>query len=119
MAALSPSGTHRRIAPRLASGLSREALGHALPPHIKRGLRLIAARENQSLSWVLEQIIYQFFGFLPPTFVGTRTSAVIDPEHHQKLVDRVSRERAARSKAPLEKRATQIPERSKSLSASA
>lgn len=104
---------HRHIAPRLASGLSRTGLGHALPEHIKRGLKLIALRENKSLSWVLESIIYQHFGFTPPTFVGSRQVDVIDPHNHEKVIAQVSRDKAARSKAPLAKRATQIIERSK------
>ena len=105
---------HRHIAPRLASGLSRDSLGHKLPPHIKRGLHLIAARENKSVSWVIEQIIYAHFGFTPPRFVGTRDVSVIDPENHKKLIDRISRDKAARAKAALVKRGTQIIERSKS-----
>ena len=102
---------HRHIAPRLASGLSRDSLGHKLPPHIKRGLHLIAARENQSVSWVLEQIVYQHFGFTPPRFVGTRDVGVIAPENHKKIIDRISRDKSARSKAPLKERGAQIIER--------
>jgi hypothetical protein len=103
---------HRHIAPRLASGFSRDSLGHKLPPHIKRGLHLIAAREHQSVSWVIEQIIYAHFGFTPPRFVGTRDVGVIDPENHKKVIDKVSRDKAARGKAALQKRGTQIIERS-------
>jgi len=105
---------HRHIAPRLASGLSREANGHALPQHIKQGLRMIAARENQSMSWVIEQIIYAFFGFAPPAFVGERGAGVINPEHHARLIKQISREKAekhARQRASLTKRGGQIIER--------
>lgn len=47
----------RRIAPRLASGDCRVPFGHGLPEPVKAGLRSIARMENQSMSWVLEQII--------------------------------------------------------------
>ena len=109
-----PKELHRHIAPRLASGLSRVSNGHALPEHIKTGLRLIAARENQSLSWVIEQIIYNFFGFAPPAFVGERGAGVINPEQHARLIKKISREKAekhAAQRASLTKRAGQIVER--------
>jgi hypothetical protein len=104
---------HRHIAPRLASGQSRVPNAGALPEHIKRGLRLIAERENKSMSWVLEQIIYDYFGFTPPMFVGTRTAESINPEKHQTVVKKVSREKSARSKAALTKRGTTILDRAK------
>lgn len=101
----------RHIAPRLASGRSRVANTGALPEHIKHGLRLIAAREQQSVSWVMEQIIYDYFGFAPPSFVGTREAASINPKDHAKIVKTVSREKETRSKAALSKRATTILDR--------
>jgi len=51
------SHKRRRIAPRLASGDSRVPFGHGLPEAIKLGLKAIAELENQSMSWVLEQLI--------------------------------------------------------------
>jgi len=105
---------HRHIAPRLASGLSRVANAHALPEHIKRGLRMIAMRENQSVSWVLEQIIYNFFGFAPPAFIGERQAAVINPDQHARLIKSISREKHAKhatQRASLTKRGGQIVER--------
>ena len=57
------------IAPRLFSGERRESIGHGLPPEIKAGLRLIASRENKSVSWVLEQIIIEYFGFRKPKYI--------------------------------------------------
>lgn len=59
----------RTIAPRLFSGERRESLGHGLPPEIKSGLKLIARKENKSLSWVLEQIIIEYFGFRKPKYI--------------------------------------------------
>lgn len=63
----------RVIAPRLASGDSRETIGHGLPPEIKAGLRAIASKENQSVSWVLEQIIIDYFGFRRPQYLKRKT----------------------------------------------
>ena len=59
----------RIIAPRLFDGERRESIGHGLPPEIKSGLKLIASRENQSVSWVLEQIIIKYFGFRRPKYI--------------------------------------------------
>jgi hypothetical protein len=59
----------RIIAPRLANGDSRESFGHGLPPEIKDGLRLIAKRENKSMSWVMEEIIIDYFGFRRPKYL--------------------------------------------------
>ena len=57
------------IAPRLDSGERRESIGHGLPPQIKQGVRLIAQRRRQSVSWVLEQIIIDYFGFKKPDYI--------------------------------------------------
>lgn len=59
----------RIIAPRLLSGDKRESIGHGLPPEIKQGLRAIARSENKSVSWVLEQIIIEYFGFNEPQYI--------------------------------------------------
>lgn len=57
------------IAPRLASGDIRDSIGHGLPPEIKEGLRSIARHENKSLSWILETIIIDYFGFKRPKYI--------------------------------------------------
>lgn len=57
------------IAPRLFSGEKRESIGHGLPPHIKQGLRAISRQENESVSWVLEKIIIDYFGFKRPRYI--------------------------------------------------
>ncbi len=62
----------RIIAPRLFNGDSRESIGHGLPPEIKSGLRKIAADRNRSLSWVLEEIIIDYFGFRRPKYKETK-----------------------------------------------
>jgi hypothetical protein len=77
---------HRHIAPRLASGDSRVPNVGGLPEHIKNALRLIAVRENQSLSWVMEQLILDYFGFKPPQYIGTRKPTVIEPEKFKSIV---------------------------------
>ena len=59
----------RTIAPRLFSGDRRESIGHGLPPHIKEGLRAIGRSENKSVSWILEQIIIEYFGFKRPRYI--------------------------------------------------
>lgn len=59
----------RIIAPRLFSGDKRESIGHGLPPEIKAGIRRIAASENKSLSWVLEQVIIDYFGLRRPKYI--------------------------------------------------
>lgn len=58
----------RVIAPRLANGDIREAFGHGLPPNVKAGLRAIARREHQSMSWVLEQVIIDYFHLPKPHY---------------------------------------------------
>jgi hypothetical protein len=62
-------GKSKEIAPRLFSGEIRESIGHGLPPAIKDGLRRIAVSENKSVSWVLEQIIIEYFGFRIPRYI--------------------------------------------------
>jgi hypothetical protein len=48
-------------------------IGHGLPPHIKEGIRAIAYHENQSVSWVLEQVIIRYFGLEKPEYIKRRT----------------------------------------------
>ena len=59
----------RIIAPRLFSGDSRERTFNRLPYEIKGGLQHIAAQENKSVSWVLEEIIIDYFGFRRPKYI--------------------------------------------------
>lgn len=56
------------IAPRLANGDRRVGFGHGLPEEIKEGLRAIAERENKSMSWVMEEVVYDYFGMKRPQF---------------------------------------------------
>jgi hypothetical protein len=60
---------HKRIiAPRLANGDRRVGFGHGLPPHIKEGIRMIARDENKSMSWVMEEVIIDYFGMKRPKY---------------------------------------------------
>ena len=56
------------IAPRLTGGHVREKMGNGLPPDIKAGLRAIARRENKSMSWVIEEVIIDYFGLRRPKY---------------------------------------------------
>lgn len=59
----------RIIAPRLFSGERRVSNGHGLPPEIKEALKDIAKDEGKSLSWVLEEVIYDYFKLRRPKFI--------------------------------------------------
>jgi hypothetical protein len=69
----------RIIAPRLASGEKRIGFGHGLPPAVKEGIRRIAERENKSMSWVMEEVIVQFFHLRPPTYLPRKASTPPGP----------------------------------------
>jgi hypothetical protein len=81
----------KRIAPRLASGDSRDSIGHGLPPEIKEGLRAIAFKENESLSWILEKIIIAYFGFKKPEYVEIKN------EKHIQKPDKSTKKRAKKA----------------------
>ncbi len=83
----------RHIAPKLASGISRVPNVGALPPHIRRGLQMIAIARGESVSWVMEQIIYEYFGFRVPSYVGTRTAAAVSTGDYSRIVRRVEPKR--------------------------
>lgn len=68
----------KTIAPRLMSGDSRVTIGHGLPDFIKEGLKRIAADEGQSMSWVLEQLIIDYFGLDAPKY------RIRQPSHHHR-----------------------------------
>jgi hypothetical protein len=59
----------RTIAPRLLNGECRESFGHGLPPEIKQGLREIARKEHRSMSWLLEDIIIEYFELPKPKYI--------------------------------------------------
>ena len=61
---------HKQIAPRLANGDSRVPFGHGLPEYIKEGLRHIARGENKSMSWVMEEVIIDYFNMRRPRYIN-------------------------------------------------
>lgn len=58
----------RTISPRLATGDSRLNIYHRLPDEIKEGLFHIARTENQSVGWLLENAILDYFGLKRPKY---------------------------------------------------
>jgi len=66
--------TTQHIAPKLASGLRRARNAHAIPEHVKHALKMIAWSRGESVSWVLEQVIYSHFRLEPPKYLGTRAA---------------------------------------------
>lgn len=64
----------RTIAPHLFSGERRERTFNRLPSDIKEGLIGIAYDKNQSVSWVLEQIIIDYFGFRTPKYIKRKNN---------------------------------------------
>lgn len=57
-----------RIAPRLANGDSRLKLYGRLPEGVKEGLRNIAKNEGKSMSWVVEEVVIDYFGLKAPKY---------------------------------------------------
>lgn len=60
--------TKREFSPRLASRDIRVKIRHGLPEEIKYGIQEIAKMENQTVSWVLEQSIIDYFGLKRPRY---------------------------------------------------
>jgi len=65
----------RQIAPRLANGHSRIQWGGRLPDYVKDGLRKIARSENKSMSWVMEEVVIEFFDLARPKYAKPATVA--------------------------------------------
>jgi hypothetical protein len=61
------------IAPRLKSGECRVRFGSRLPEEIKEGLRLIAFHERKSMSWVVEEVILDYFNLRRPKYIQRKT----------------------------------------------
>lgn len=58
----------KRIARRLAGGLSRDSFFSRLAPDIKEGLRAIAESENASMSAIAEEVFIEFFHLKRPKY---------------------------------------------------
>lgn len=65
----------RMIAPRLANGESRIGFGSRLPVEIKEGIRSIAIREGKSMSWVMEEVVIDYFGMRKPRYREAKAKA--------------------------------------------
>ena len=58
----------KQIAPRLVSGEHRITWGGNLPPKVKEAVKLIASDENKSVSWVLENVVIDYFSMSRPKY---------------------------------------------------
>jgi len=56
------------IAPRLYNNHIRIKFGHGLPEEIKEGLKEIARKDNISMSYLLEEIIIDYFNLPRPKY---------------------------------------------------
>jgi hypothetical protein len=59
----------KTIAPRLLSGKVRQHWGGGLPPEVKREIRRMAVERRESVSWMMEQIILEYFGIKVPEYI--------------------------------------------------
>ena len=57
------------IAPRLANGRPRVRFGSSMPHAVKEGLRAIAKSERRSMSWVVEEVVIDYFSLAKPKYV--------------------------------------------------
>ena len=74
----------KSIAPRLANGERRIPNSSGLPPAVKRALKVIAYSERQSVSWVMEQMVIEYFGIICPTYKITQKVRVLERHGHIK-----------------------------------
>ena len=74
----------KTIAPRLANGEKRISNTGGLPPAVKRALKVIAHSEKQSVSWVMEQMVIEYFGIICPTYKITKKVRVMTRHGHIK-----------------------------------
>lgn len=68
-----PDYKPKMIAPRLANGESRLSWGGRLPEQIKDGLRDIALHEGRSVSWVMEEVVINYFNLKRPKYIVPKT----------------------------------------------
>lgn len=58
-----------RIAPRLHNKESRVNYGGRLPSEIKEYIRWYAKKHDCSMSWVMEQLIIDYFELIAPRYI--------------------------------------------------
>lgn len=63
----------KQIAPRLRYAGKRQSWGGGLPPSVKIGIKSIARAEGKSVSWVLEQVVIDYFALSAPIYLGNVT----------------------------------------------
>lgn len=63
----------RKIAPLLRNGDPRVRLYGRLPDAVKEGLRRIAKSERKSMSWVIEEVIIDYFELPIPKYKNGRS----------------------------------------------
>lgn len=76
----------KQIAPRLLDKECRENYTGGLPPEVKEGLYAIARKEKKSVSWVLEQLIIDYFGLKRPAY----KIPAVKKEEQEKHVDKMT-----------------------------
>jgi predicted transcriptional regulator len=76
----------KQIAPRLLDKESRDSYTGGLPPEVKEGLYAIARKECKSVSWVLEQLIIDYFGLKKPKY----KLPAVKKEEQEKHVDKMT-----------------------------
>ena len=62
----------RTIAPRLANGELRVRFGSSMPEPVKEGLRAIAKNERKSMSWVVEEVVIDYFSLRRPRYINDK-----------------------------------------------
>jgi hypothetical protein len=77
----------KQIAPRLASGDSRENWGGRLPEDVKYALYLVARRERKSVSWLMEEIVLGHFGFKTPDYLKPKPKPTDEAKKHRQSQD--------------------------------
>jgi hypothetical protein len=58
----------RTYAPQLERGIRHKNGWFQLAPSVKHGLREIAKQENQTMNWVLEQVLIDYFHLEHPRY---------------------------------------------------
>jgi hypothetical protein len=84
----------RQIAPRLADGTARDLSHGRLAPAIKAGLRAIARSENKSMSWVIEEVLIDYFGLRQPKYIH-EVKLRVSPNGNRRSADRLRRSNPA------------------------
>ena len=77
----------RHIAPRLASGKSRENWGGRLPEPVKYALYMRAKREGKSVSWLMEEIVIQHYDLERPDYLQRKPTATEAAKAEQQAQD--------------------------------